>query len=341
MIQFLSDDGVLLKAHGFSEDALVSGYEALVRARFFDERAVVLHRQGRLGVYPPYFGQEASQVGMALALAQQDWLVPSYRETAAALTHGLSMAQIILYWRSHPAGWRFPEGVNVLPFYIPIATQLPQAVGIAHAGSLQGVKRVVATFVGDGGSSEGDFHEALNFASVFCAPVVFMVQNNGWAISVPTSAQMKHQRIADRASGYGMPGVLVDGNDLLAVWHVANEAAERARAGDGPTLIEALTYRVAPHTTSDDPSRYRTDEASDAWVKKDPVTRMRAFMQHEGLWDDSKEQALQQNLKAELDAALKDADAAADVMPWEIVEHVFEQMSPEQQRAWEALHEQS
>ena len=340
MVQYLSDEGAPLKELPFDEGALLEGYRALRRARFFDERAEVLQRQGKLGVYPPFRGQEAAQVGAMLALEKTDWLVPSYRESAAALVHGLPLDYLILYWRAHPAGWRFPEGLNILPFYIPIATQLPQAVGVAHAGALQGENWVVAAFIGDGGTSEGDFHEALNFAAVFQAPVVFIVQNNGWAISVPTHKQMRVERIADKAKGYGMPGALVDGNDLVAMWQTAKEAVERARAGEGPTLIEAVTYRIAPHTTSDDPSRYRDEAETKEWVGREPVGRMRKALASLNLWDDAKEEALLGELRGELEAAAKKADQAPDPKPWEIVEHVFAEMTPDQQGAWEALHDQ-
>ena len=340
MVQYLSDEGAPLKELPFDEGALLEGYRALRRTRFFDERAEVLQRQGKLGVYPPFRGQEAAQVGAMLALEKTDWLVPSYRESAAALVHGLPLDYLILYWRAHPAGWRFPEGLNILPFYIPIATQLPQAVGVAHAGALQGENWVVAAFIGDGGTSEGDFHEALNFAAVFSAPVVFVVQNNGWAISVPTHKQMRVERIADKAQGYGMPGALVDGNDLVAMWQTAKEAVARARAGEGPTLIEAVTYRIAPHTTSDDPSRYRDEAETKEWVGREPVGRMRKALASLNLWDDAKEEALLGELRGELEAAVKKADEAPDPKPWEIVEHVFAEMTPDQQGAWEALHDQ-
>jgi pyruvate dehydrogenase E1 component alpha subunit len=339
MIQYLEKDGKPLQEIPLNHDELLRGYQALRRARFFDERAVILQRQGKLGVYPPCYGQEAAQVGTALALETRDWLVPSYRENAAALVHGLSMAQIILYWRAHPLGWRFPDEVNILPFYIPIATQFPQAVGIAQAGKLQEKDWVAMAYIGDGGTSEGDFHEALNFAAVFAAPVIFVVQNNGWAISVPTERQMKNQCIADRAQGYGMPGVRVDGNDLVAVWTVAKEAVARARAGNGPTLIEAMTYRIAPHTTSDDPGRYRSEEQSGAWLEKDPIKRLRALLEQLKLWSEQQEQELGEALKLELAEAVRLADAVPEPEPWEIVEHVFAEMTPEQEAAWEALHE--
>lgn len=338
VIQYLSEDGTPLTALPFSDDELRRGYRALRRARYFDERAELLQRQGKLGVYPPFRGQEAAQIGSALALQEEDWVVPTYRENAVAITHGLPLSTTLLYWQAHPAGWRFPDGVNILPFYIPIATQLPQAVGLAHALKLRGERKVVATYVGDGGSSEGDFHEALNFAAVFEVPVVFTVQNNGWAISVPTRKQMKNISVADRAHGYGMPGYLVDGNDLVAMWHTTKEAVKNAREGGGPSLIEAITYRMAPHTTSDDPKRYRDESETEVWRKRDPITRMRRLLERNSLWDEAQEEALVEALRDEFDQAQRDADAVPEPQPWEIVEHVFAEMTPEQVWAWEALH---
>lgn len=340
-IQFLADDGRPLGDLPLSSDELLYGYRALRRARHFDERALVLQRQGRLGVYPLFRGQEASQVGVALALRKDDWIVPSYRETAAAITFGMPLSRLILSWRADPAGWRIPEDVNMIQFYIPIATQVPQAAGIAHAQRLQGRDAIAAVFIGDGGTSEGDFHEGLNFASVFDAPLLIVVQNNGWAISVPTRKQMKVQRIALKAQGYGIPGVVADGNDLVAVWHAARQAAERARRGEGPTLLETLTYRIAPHTSSDDPSRYRDEGEAGEWAKKDPVLRMRGCLTHLGLWDADQENALTEQLETEFVAALEEADAAPEPRPWEIVEQVFAEMGPDQQRDWAYLRGES
>ena len=338
-LQVLNEAGKALTEVPLSEEELVRGYRVLRRTRFFDERAVTLQRQGKMGVYPPCYGQEAAQVGTALALDSGDWLVPSYRENAAALVHGLPMHQLILYWRAHPAGWRFPDELRLLPFCIPIATQYPQAVGLAAGGRAQGENCVSMVYGGDGSTSEGDFHEAMNFGAVMNAATVFVVQNNGWAISVPTTKQMKNPCIAERAAGYGMPGVVVDGNDLVAVWCAAKEAVARARRGDGPTLIEALTYRVAPHTTSDDPGRYRDETEAQAWRKRDPVARMTAFLQGKGLWSEADEAALVADLESELSEAVRLADAAPAPQPWDIVEHVFAEMTPDQRSAWEALHE--
>ena len=336
-LRFIAEDGGSADGLPFSPEELVRGYRAVARARFFDERALTLQRQGKLGVYPPYRGQEAAQVGAALALEPHDWLVPSYRDTGAALTHGLPMSQVILYWRATPAGWRFPDDLRVLPFYIPIATQLLHAVGVASAGRYQGEDWVALTFIGDGGSSEGDFHEALNFAAVYSAPMVLVVQNNGWAISVPTEKQMRNQRIAERAAGYGIPGVVVDGNDLAAVWHASRQAVERARAGEGPTLIEAVTYRMGPHTSSDDPNRYRSPESTALWEARDPIVRLRAALVSMGAWDDEREQAMLAELADEFRTAVQEADDAPEPEPQEIVEQVFESMTPDARAAWEVL----
>lgn len=337
-VRFISETGEVLADLPFSAEALRTGYGQMVRIRSFDERAVTLQRQGRLGVYPPFKGQEAAQVGAALAMREDDWLVPTYRETGAALVHGLSMSHAILYWRADPAGWRFPEGLRILPFYIPIATQLLHAVGIGSAARHLGQDWVAMTFIGDGGSSEGDFHEALNFAAVFRSPTVVVVQNNGWAISVPTERQMRNTRIADRAAGYGMPGVVVDGNDLVAMWHVTKEAVERARSGEGPTLVEAMTYRLAPHTTGDDPGRYRDAAEGAVWEARDPILRLRKALEDMGAWDQDQEDALQAELTAEFKAAVAAADAVPATLPEAIVEHVFESMTPDARADWEELH---
>jgi len=336
-VRYVSESGERLSELPFGVDELVSAYRAMRRARHFDDRAVTLQRQGRLGVYRLFRGQEAAQVGAALALSEGDWLVPTYRETAAAITHGMPLSTALLYWRAHPAGWSFPEDLRILPFYVPIATQLPHAVGLAHASALRREGAVVLAFVGDGGTSEGDAHEALNFAAVFMAPVVFVVQNNGWAISVPTERQMRNTRIVDRAVGYGMPGVRVDGNDLVAMLQVMREAVDRARTGGGPTLVEAMTYRLAPHTTSDDPGRYRDGAQTEERERSEPVSRLRALLTSQGAWSEEAEQELLEELKAEFDEAVAQADAAPEPTPGSIVEHVYASMGPDQSRAWEAL----
>ena len=339
-ICFVTPDGTVTADLPVTPADLLAGYRAVARARLFDERAVTLQRQGRLGVYAPFRGQEASQVGAALALSSSDWLVPSYRETGAAITHGLPIETALLYWRSHPAGWAYPDDLRLLPFYIPIASQLTHAVGVAHAGKLLGESWATLVFVGDGGSSEGDFHEALNFAAVYRAPVVFVVQNNGWAISVPTHKQMRNTRIADRADGYGMPGVTVDGNDLVAMLDTTRQAVERAKAGEGPTLIEAVSYRLAPHTTSDDPGRYRDETVTDELAGAEPVRRLRHVLGEFGVWDDDVERSIQAELAAEFAESLAAADAVSQAGlsdPEALVEHVYARPGPDQVAALEYL----
>ncbi len=320
-----------------SQEAAERLYRAMARARFFDEKAVTLQRQGRLGVYPPHRGQEAAQVGLGLALGPRDWVVPSYRENALLLTVGVPMRQLILLWRTHPEGWRFPPELRVLNPFIPIATQIPQAAGLALAARYQEEPWVVATAIGDGGTSEGDFAEGLNFAAVFELPLVILVQNNGYAISVPRERQMKNRYVAERAEGFGIPAVVVDGNDAVAVYLEARWAVERARRGEGPTLIEALTYRLGPHTTSDDPRRYRDPEEEARARERDTLPRLRRALEERGWWDEAKEAEWTRALEEELAQALEEADALPPPRPEEIVEHVYAELAPDQRMVYDAL----
>ena len=298
-------------------------YRQMRRARHFDERGWVLYRQGRLGVFPPFSGMEASQCATAAALTKDDWLFPTYRDTGAALTLGLPVARALAYWRTSPHGWAMPGDLKVLPFYIPIATQYPHAVGAALAERRRGTRNVAMAFIGDGGSSEGDFHEALNFAGALNAPCVFILQNNGWAISVPTRTQTRATDLSQRALGYGIAGVRVDGNDALATWHVTQQAVARARAGEGPTLIETVTYRVGAHTVADDPTRYRSADEGAGWDEQDPLRRLREYLLKTGALTEHSDEALTQEIKAEFEAALAEADAYPEPHPAEILDHVF------------------
>ncbi len=330
MVQCLAPDGSVVREDLLPEPEIrLELYRQMRRARHFDERGWVLYRQGRLGVFPPFGGMEASQVGTAAALTKNDWLFPTYRDTGAALTLGLPIARTLAYWRTSPHGWHMPADLKVLPFYIPIATQYPQAVGAALAERRQGTRNVAMAFIGDGGSSEGDFHEALNFAGALNAPCVFILQNNGWAISVPTRTQTRATDLSRRADGYGIPGVRVDGNDALATYHVTREAVERARNGGGPTLIETVTYRVKPHTVADDPSRYRSEADTAGWDAKDPVTRLRTHLLNAGLMTEASEAALLAEIAAEFEAALAEADSYPEPTPAEILDHVFAEPTPQ------------
>ena len=287
LVRLIDERGVLVPGAGAlpSGGELVAGYRAMVLARRLNEQAGALVRQGRLAVYPSSHGQEACQVAAARVLAEGDWLFPTYRDTAAIVARGVDPVEVLAMLRGDwHCGYDTPTH-HVAPQATPLATQLPHAVGVAYAARLKGEPTVVMALCGDGATSEGDFHEALNFAAVFAAPVVFLVQNNKYAISVPLARQSAAAALADKAVGYGMPGVRVDGNDLAALSWVLTAAVERARGGGGPTLIEADTYRIQAHTNADDASRYRTDEEVQRWVPRDPLTRLRTYLIDSGLLD--------------------------------------------------------
>ena len=303
---------------------VVEAYRWMLFSRALDERAVSLQRQGRIGTYSAVYGQEASVVGVAMALdPSRDWIVPQYRETPAMLRHGMPLSTLFLYYIGNPLGARVPEGVLLTPIQIALAAQLPHAVGLAMGLRLQHKSGVVATFCGDGASSEGDFHEALNLAGVTQAPVVFVVQNNGYAISTPRSRQTGAKSFATRAEGYGFPGVKVDGNDLLAVTAAAQEAVARAEAGGGPTLIETQTYRLFPHNTADDQTRYVPLEELEHRRKEDPIPRMRAYLQGSGLLDEAGEQELLDEIADQISNAVADAESRTRPSPDQVFEHVY------------------
>ncbi|MFE5186739.1 pyruvate dehydrogenase (acetyl-transferring) E1 component subunit alpha [Streptomyces sp. NPDC056628] len=303
-------------------DLLRRLYAELVRGRRYNAQATALTKQGRLAVYPSSTGQEACEVAAALALEERDWLFPSYRDTLAAVARGVDPVEALTLLRGDWHTGYDPYEHRVAPLCTPLATQLPHAVGLAHAARVKGDDVVALAMVGDGGTSEGDFHEALNFAAVWQAPVVFLVQNNGFAISVPLAKQTAAPSLAHKAVGYGMPGRLVDGNDAVAVHEVLREAVRRAREGGGPTLIEAITYRIDAHTNADDATRYRGDAEVDAWRDHDPIALLEHELTGRGLLDDAGRQAARdaaEAMAADLrermnqDAALDPADLFAQV----------------------------
>jgi pyruvate dehydrogenase E1 component alpha subunit len=324
-LRFLARDGQLLRPElpvppdGVVREAL----RLMLLSRALDERCTTLHRQGRLGLYAPVLGQEAAVVGSHLPLDPAvDWLVPASREQPAMLRHGWPLDRLLASLLGRLEAARIPDGVRMLPRQQSIATQLPHAAGLAWAAAIRGEPGVTLAYCGDGATSEGDFHEACNLAGVMGVPLVLVVINNQYAISTPVARQTAAARLADRARGYGFPGVAVDGNDLLAVYEVTRQAVERARTGGGPTLVEAVTYRMSFHNTSDNPARYRDPAEVDEAGRQDPVARLAAYAVRTGLVDTEGIEALTGEVRAEVDAALERALAYPTPGPEEVFRHV-------------------
>ncbi len=323
------------------DEDLLSMYRWMFLCRRFDERCLRLQRQGRLGTYAPCSGQEGSHVGSAFALREQDWIFPSYREPGALMKHGLPMHLIIALWQGNEEGSRIPEGVNIFTYSVPIATQLLHAVGFSLAAKLKGEDVVSLVYFGDGGTSEGDFHEGLNFAGVFKTPTVFFCNNNQYAISNPWRRQTASETLAQKAFAYGFDGVRVDGMDVLAVYEVTRKAVEKASGGGGPTLIEAVNYRFGPHTTADDPSRYRTEDEVDQWRAKDPLIRMKNYLVGRKVWDDTREEELESGVKEEIASAVEEADRLSEGRDVEeMFKYLYEEMTPPLERQLWSLREE-
>ena len=321
----LDHDGTegMKPAPSHSDETLLELYETQVLARTFDEKAISLHRQGRIGTYAPMQGQEAAQVGAAMALREVDYLFPTYRDHAMYLSRGLALSEVLrhLMGRGNYVDREAPADLRTFPITIPIATQLPHAVGVGMAASYKDDDVVAMASLGDGATSEGDFHEALNFAGVFEAPTVFFCQNNGYAISVPRERQTASATIAQKADAYGIEGVRVDGNDVLAVYDVVTEALERARSGDGATLIEAVTYRQGPHTTTDDPDVYRDDAEGNDW--DDPLERTREYLEASMDWTEADDEAVRERARERVRMAVETAEAEVDPDPETMFDHVY------------------
>jgi pyruvate dehydrogenase E1 component alpha subunit len=332
----LDEAGRLLRGVETPDGAmLLDGYRRLILARRLNDQAGALVRQGRLAVYPSSRGQEACQIACATVLADRDWLFPTYRDAAAICARGVDPVEVLTLLRGDWHCGYDPVEHRVAPQATPLATQLLHAVGVAHAATLRGEDTVVMALCGDGATSEGDFHEACNFAAVFAAPVVFFVQNNKYAISVPLARQSVAPSLAAKAVGYGMPGIRVDGNDLAALNLVLGEAVARARSGGGPSLIEADTYRIEAHTNADDATRYRTDDEVAEWVARDPLSRLRTYLTGVGVLDESQEQefaAQAEEMAAQIRAGV---GAETSVNPDDLFAHVYTSLTPQliEQRA--------
>jgi pyruvate dehydrogenase E1 component alpha subunit len=330
MFQILKPDGTLIRdwRPPMNDRETFTLYQKMLFTRLADQRALMLQRQGRLGTYAPIWGQEACQIGSVYVLQKGDWVFPAFREIGATLMMGIPFKDFMLYWMGNEMGSRAPEGINLMPVSIPVGTHIPHAVGTAWAAKIRGDKVLTMAFFGDGATSKGDFHEALNFAGVFKTPTIFFCQNNQFAISVPRSRQTASKTIAQKAIAYGFDGIQVDGNDLYAVFIATKEAAEKARSGGGPTLIEGVTYRFGPHTTADDPTKYRTEEEMEHWKPLDPLVRLRLYLRGKGLWSEEVEQRIVEEAQKEIDQAVKDAEAIPTPGPEEMFTSVFAEMTP-------------
>jgi pyruvate dehydrogenase E1 component alpha subunit len=293
------------------EKELLQLYRDMVLLRTYDERSLVYHRQGRIGTYAIFWGHEAMQAGTVRALADEDWIFPSYRESAIGLLRGMPVETVLSWWRGHPAGWWNPREYRLASITVPIATHVPHAAGLAWGMRLKGEKTCAVVFFGDGATSEGAFHEGANFAAVMSAPVVLFCNNNQWAISTPLEAQTRAEALVDKAKGYGMPGVQVDGGDVLAVYEAVRDGVTRARAGEGPTFIEAVTYRCAPHATADDPTAYIDPVRVELERENECLLRYERYLRELGVLTD----ALVEEFAGEAREAMRAGIAAAEALP--------------------------
>ena len=353
-VQILTPDGEVrdeATVPDIADETLVEMYEGLVFARELDHRATTMHRQGRMGTYPPLAGQEAAQIASTVALEDTDWISYQYREHGAAIARGISH-EYLCYWMGHEVGNEWLPERNIFPVNIAIGSQLPHATGMAWAAKLKGDDTAVVCHFGDGATSEGDFHEALNFAGVFDVPAIFFCNNNQYAISIPRERQTAAATIAQKAHAYGLKGIQVDGMDPLAVYQVTKAAVERAKnppanpdhdsgSASRPTLIEAVMYRLGAHTTVDDPSNYREESEVERWRERDPIPRFEQFLRTRGLLDDERVDAIQQTAADDIATLVEQAEAY-EATPTDMFEHTYAEPTPrirEQRAFFERLQE--
>lgn len=330
MLQILNEEGKVVNETAMpklSDEQLQELMRRMVYTRILDQRSISLNRQGRLGFYAPTAGQEASQLASQFALEKEDFILPGYRDVPQIVWHGLPLYKAFLWSRGHFEGGQIPEDVNVYMPQIIIGAQYVQTAGVALGLKKRGAKAVAITYTGDGGTSQGDFYEGMNFAGAFKAPAIFIVQNNQFAISTPREKQTAAETLAQKAVAAGIPGIQVDGMDPLAVYTAVRDARERAIKGEGPTLIETITYRYGPHTMAgDDPTRYRTSELDNEWEKKDPLVRFRKFLEEKGLWSEEKENEVIEQAKEDIKEAIKKADAAPKQKVTDLISIMYEDM---------------
>jgi pyruvate dehydrogenase E1 component alpha subunit len=341
MLQVMDEEGKIVNAKwkpDIPDEKVLEACKFMLFARTADRMAVSYQRQGRMYTYPPNLGQEAISVGAGLQMRREDWLVPAFRELGAWLLKGATLKDVFLYWGGHEDGSRYPGAPNMLPSSVPIASQLPHAVGIGYALKYLKKEGIVFAFCGDGATSEGDFHEALNFAGVWKVPVLFIVQNNQYAISVPVAKQTASRSLAIKSIAYGIDGIQVDGNDFFAVYAAVQDASANARAGKGPTLIEAMTFRRGAHTTSDDPTLYRTTEEEKKWEARDPLQRLKQYLAAKGLWDEKEESVWIEQYQQEVDARFSEAENYPPYKLEDAFRYLYEEM-PEELKRQQASYE--
>jgi pyruvate dehydrogenase E1 component alpha subunit len=330
MFQILNENGEIINKDDMpdlSDEDLKELMRRMVYTRILDQRSIALNRQGRLGFYAPTAGQEASQLGSQFALEKEDFILPGYRDVPQLIWHGLPLYQAFLFSRGHFHGNQMPEGVNALSPQIIIGAQYVQTAGVALGMKKRGKKSVAVTYTGDGGTSQGDFYEGINFAGAYKAPALFFVQNNYFAISVPVEKQTNAKTLAQKAVAAGIEGVQVDGMDVLAVYAATKHARERAINGEGPMLIETLTYRYGPHTMAgDDPTRYRTEDLDNEWEKKDPLVRFRTFLESKDLWSEEEENKVIEQAKDDIKKAIKKADEYPKQKVTDFIGNMFEEL---------------
>ncbi len=329
MFQILNENGEIVNKDAMpelSDEQLQELMRRMVYTRILDQRSISLNRQGRLGFYAPTAGQEASQLGSQFALDKEDWILPGYRDVPQIIWHGLPLYKAFLFSRGHFVGNQ-ADGLNVLSPQIIIGAQITQTAGVALGLKKKGKKNVAITYTGDGGASQGDFYEGMNFAGAYAAPAIFVVQNNRFAISVPVEKQSAAKTIAQKAVAAGIQGIQVDGMDVLAVYKAVTDARERAINGEGPTLIETMTYRYGPHTMAgDDPTRYRSEDQDSEWEKKDPIVRFRKYLESKNLWSEEKENEVVEKAKEEIKAAIKKADGTPKQKVTDLISNMYEEL---------------
>lgn len=330
-LQILDKDGNVDKdlMPDLSEEKIKEIYHLMVLVRTFDEKLFKLQRSGKIGTYAEVRGEEASEVGSAYALEKTDWMIPSFRETGVYVVRGVDRAKIVQAWNGDVRAFKADKGTTNLPVAIPVSSQNLHAVGIAWAEKLRGTKNAAIVYFGDGATSEGDFLEAMNFAGVYNVPLIFFCQNNQWAISTSRKIQTASDTIAQKGVAMGIKGIQVDGNDVLAVYAATKEALDRARKGEGPTLIESVTYRMGDHTTSDDASKYRTEEEVAFWKERDPLTRLEKYFKKIGTWTDEYGAQVKQEVTAEVDDAVEREMKIEPEEPGKMFDNVFSELIPD------------